>query len=136
LRRGAVVTREELKRAIWGDATWLDFDNGLNVAIRKVRDALGDSSVAPRYIETIPRQGYRFIADTTDPETLNPESSGSTALPAVFEKQAERAMGPLDGVGIRDRQWAGRRTAWVVAGLVLAVAVAGSLAAWRWPAVP
>jgi hypothetical protein len=44
-------------------------------------------------------------------------------------------MGPLDGVGIRDRQWAGRRTAWVVAGLVLAVAVAGSLAAWRWPAI-
>jgi DNA-binding winged helix-turn-helix (wHTH) protein/TolB-like protein/tetratricopeptide (TPR) repeat protein len=135
LRRGAVVTREELKRALWGDATWLDFDNGLNVAIRKVRDALGDSSVAPRYIETIPRRGYRFIADATDPVTLNSESSRSTAAAIVFEKQVEAAMGSLDGVGTRDRERAGRRTAWAVVGLVVAVAVAGSLATWRWLAV-
>jgi TolB-like protein/Flp pilus assembly protein TadD len=54
------VTREELQRALWDDATYVDFDNGLNVAIRKIREALGDSSHSPRYIHTIPRQGYRF----------------------------------------------------------------------------
>ncbi|MDE3202430.1 MAG: winged helix-turn-helix domain-containing protein [Acidobacteriota bacterium] len=61
-RPGKVVTREELRARIWPDGTFVSFDEGLNTAIRKLRVALGDSAESPRYIETIPKRGYRFIA--------------------------------------------------------------------------
>jgi TolB-like protein/DNA-binding winged helix-turn-helix (wHTH) protein/Tfp pilus assembly protein PilF len=62
-RPGQLVTREELRRLIWADDTFVDFDPALNVAINKVRLALGDSAAAPRFVETVPRRGYRFLAD-------------------------------------------------------------------------
>lgn len=58
---GGVVTREQLRQRLWG-ATVVDFDDGLHTAIRKLRDALGDSAARPRFIETVPRRGYRFMA--------------------------------------------------------------------------
>jgi Tol biopolymer transport system component/DNA-binding winged helix-turn-helix (wHTH) protein len=58
---GGIVTREQLRERLWGD-TVVDFDDGLHTAIRKLRDALGDSASSPRFIETVPRRGYRFIA--------------------------------------------------------------------------
>ncbi len=60
-RAGALVTRDELKALVWANDTFVDFDHGLNTAVRKLRDALGDSAAAPRYIETLPKRGYRFI---------------------------------------------------------------------------
>jgi TolB-like protein/DNA-binding winged helix-turn-helix (wHTH) protein/Tfp pilus assembly protein PilF len=60
-RPGDIVTREELRRRLWPADTFVDFDTGLNSAIKKLRDALGDSAGEPRYIETLPRRGYRFI---------------------------------------------------------------------------
>ena len=60
-RPGQVVTREELVRRLWND-TLVDFDNGLNIAAKKIRDALDDNATTPRYLETLPRRGYRFIA--------------------------------------------------------------------------
>jgi TolB-like protein/DNA-binding winged helix-turn-helix (wHTH) protein len=60
-RPGEVVTREELRNQNWPPDTFVDFDNGLNTAINKLRDALGDSADSPRFIETLPRRGYRFI---------------------------------------------------------------------------
>jgi TolB-like protein/DNA-binding winged helix-turn-helix (wHTH) protein/Flp pilus assembly protein TadD len=60
-RRGEIVTRDELKQTLWPADTFVDFDDGLNTAVRKIRDALGDSAEKPRYIETIPRRGYRFV---------------------------------------------------------------------------
>ncbi|MGA7522051.1 MAG: winged helix-turn-helix domain-containing protein [Acidobacteriaceae bacterium] len=61
-RPDEIVTREELRRRLWPSDVFVDFDHGLNKSIQKLRDALGDSPVSPRYIETIPRVGYRFIA--------------------------------------------------------------------------
>jgi TolB-like protein/DNA-binding winged helix-turn-helix (wHTH) protein len=61
-RSGEIVTREELRRRLWPSDVFVDFDHGLNKSIQKLRDALGDSAGSPRYIETIPRTGYRFIA--------------------------------------------------------------------------
>lgn len=61
-RAGDVVTREELRQGLWPSDTFVDFDHGLNTAINKVRDTLGDSAASPRYIETLARRGYRFIA--------------------------------------------------------------------------
>jgi eukaryotic-like serine/threonine-protein kinase len=60
-RSGDVVTREELRAQIWPDDTFVDFDNSLNTAINKLREALGDSADNPRFIETLPRRGYRFL---------------------------------------------------------------------------
>ena len=64
-RPGEIVSRDELRSAIWSANTFVDFDNNLNAAINKVRDALGDSADRPRFIETVPRRGYRFIASVT-----------------------------------------------------------------------
>jgi DNA-binding winged helix-turn-helix (wHTH) protein len=65
-RRGGLVTREELRRELWPDDTFVDFDNGLNVAVRKIRDALGDVVSSPRFIETERARGYRFIAPASE----------------------------------------------------------------------
>ncbi len=59
---GEVVTREELQKRIWPADTFVDFDHGLYSAVQRLRDALGDTAETPRYVETLPRRGYRFIA--------------------------------------------------------------------------
>jgi len=59
---GEIITREELKRKLWSDGTFVDFEKGLNTAVKKLRLALGDSTESPIFVETIPRRGYRFIA--------------------------------------------------------------------------
>src|SRR6266403_1528725 len=64
-RPGAVVTREELRNQNWPADTFVDFDNSLNTSINKLREAMGDSAESPRFIETLPRRGYRFIAPVT-----------------------------------------------------------------------
>src|ERR1700720_4120544 len=62
---GEVVTREELRSRIWADENFGDFDQAVNIAIAKLRNALGDSAESPRYIETLPKRGYRFIAEVS-----------------------------------------------------------------------
>lgn len=59
---GKVVSREELHRAVWGGETFVDFDRGLNFCIGQIRSALGDDSTTPRYVRTLPKRGYQFIA--------------------------------------------------------------------------
>jgi DNA-binding winged helix-turn-helix (wHTH) protein len=61
-RPGEILTRDELRQRLWPSDVFVDFDHGLNKSVQKLRDALGDSATSPRYIETIPRVGYRFIA--------------------------------------------------------------------------
>src|SRR5271165_2823596 len=61
-RAGEVVSREELQQRLWAADTFVDFDNGLNIAVKKLRVALGDDAETPRFIETVPRRGYRFMA--------------------------------------------------------------------------
>lgn len=75
-RQGHVVTRDELHARLWPQNSVGDFDHGLNVAVKKLRDALADNADQPTYIETIPRVGYRFIADVADlePEDGSPDS--------------------------------------------------------------
>ena len=65
-RAGQVVSREELRRQLWAEDTFVDFENGLNVAVRRLREALDDSVDHPRYVETLPRLGYRFIAEVSE----------------------------------------------------------------------
>ncbi len=84
-RPGEVVTRDELHKKLWSAGTFVDFEHSLNSAIKKLREVLGDSAETPRYIETLPRQGYRFIAPVSSggPEaTLEPAPQPASA-PAV-----------------------------------------------------
>src|SRR6266700_6878355 len=80
-RPGQILTREELKDEIWGKDTFVDFEHGLNFGIRQIREALGDDADTPRYIETLPRRGYRFIPPV---ETM-PQASPPPASPVVGE---------------------------------------------------
>src|SRR5215469_6375548 len=61
-RAGEVVSREEIRRALWDDNTFVDFDQSINFCVNKLRDALEDDPQRPRCIETVPRKGYRFVA--------------------------------------------------------------------------
>ncbi len=67
-KAGEVVTREELRAGIWPADTFVDFEHSLNTAIKKLRKALGDNATRPKYIETLPRRGYRFLAEVETAE--------------------------------------------------------------------
>jgi len=88
-RAGDLVTRDELKQRLWSDAVFVDFEQGLNNAVAKIRMALGDSAGSPRFVETLERRGYRFIASvewaTAGPQTVlgQPESPGRPAATLV-----------------------------------------------------
>src|SRR5581483_8605214 len=74
-----VVTREELRQRLWPEDTFVDFDHGLNTAVAKLRDVLGDSASSPRYIETIAKRGYRFLAEVQTQEA-QPETPAQNVL--------------------------------------------------------
>jgi DNA-binding winged helix-turn-helix (wHTH) protein len=81
-RAGEVVTRDELQQKLWPADTFVDFDHSLNTAINKVREALGDSASSPRYVETLARRGYRFIAPVQQ-ITASKSSGSAVASPAA-----------------------------------------------------
>ena len=92
-RPGEIVTRDELRQRLWSSDVFVDFDHGLNKSIQKLRDALGDSATSPRYIETIPRVGYRFIAPVRNgARALEPEVAMKIdrPAPAIAGKQRAR----------------------------------------------
>ena len=80
---GEVVSREELQKKLWPADTFVDFDHGLNKAINKIREALGDSAGSPRFVETVARRGYRFLAEVkaADAIVAHPAGSLSRSLP-------------------------------------------------------
>jgi len=88
-RPGELVLREELEKAVWGGDTFVDFERGLNFAIRQVRAALGDDSESPKYVETFPRRGYRFIAEVDSANGLR------TASPSDAVQKAGLRGAPL-----------------------------------------
>lgn len=93
-RPGGIVSRHELRSTIWSENTFVDFDNNLNTAINKVREALGDSSDSPRFIETVPRRGYRFIA-AIEGNSVGPLPLRKTERPSIDSL----AVLPLENVG-------------------------------------
>src|SRR6185295_16931049 len=86
-RPGEIVSREQLRDRIWGDATFVEFDQGLNYCIRQIRIALRDEASEPVYIETLPKQGYRFIAPilTPPPSERKNGTSNHASLPLAAE---------------------------------------------------
>ena len=75
-RPGEVVTRKELQERLWPADTFVDFEHSLNTAIKKLRQALGDDKKKPRFIETLPKRGYRFLVDVKRPAALNERRRG------------------------------------------------------------
>src|SRR6185369_3269223 len=114
-RPGEVVTREEVRQALWPGDTFVDFDVGLNSAIKRLRDALNDSADNPRFVETLPRRGYRFVAAL--------ETAPDPAPPAL---EAPHRTGSPPVVRLRS---------WGAAAAVVAAAVllAGLAATGKWP---
>jgi TolB-like protein/DNA-binding winged helix-turn-helix (wHTH) protein/Flp pilus assembly protein TadD len=93
---GDIVTREELRQRLWPADTFVDFDTGLNSAVKKLRDVLADSADEPRYIETIPRRGYRFIAPLIDPNPATvPSSAPGPELHPAHETNSSRPAGSV-----------------------------------------
>src|SRR5438034_2081812 len=82
-RPGEVVTREELRSSTWPADTFVDFDSSLNTSINKLREALGDSADNPRFIETLPRRGYRFIAPVTGVDGTARGSASGVSVAAL-----------------------------------------------------
>jgi TolB-like protein/DNA-binding winged helix-turn-helix (wHTH) protein/Tfp pilus assembly protein PilF len=91
-RPGEVVSRKDLHKLLWSSDTFVDFDHGLNKSIQRLRDALGDSPESPRYIETIPRTGYRFIAPVTEASRNRPSAQAEVPL-RIPEPTANPSVG-------------------------------------------
>ena len=91
-RAGDLVTREELRQKLWPADTFVDFDHSLNTAVNKLRDTLGDSASSPRYIETLARRGYRFIAPLQDTTRTGRAENGNegTAAPGRPPSEARQ----------------------------------------------
>jgi len=124
---GEVVTREEVQKTLWPADTFVDFDHGLNKAINKIREALGDSAQSPRFVETVSRRGYRFLA----------EVNVADAAPV---RTSELATQPHPAPEARDRRDLASKLAmlrhllsplaWKISVFVLLLLIA-SLASWR-----
>jgi cholera toxin transcriptional activator len=100
-RAGDVVTREELRQKLWPADTFVDFDHSLNTAVNKLREALGDSASSPRYIETLARRGYRFIAPVQKVVTgdIGTARVGTDHVgTGAFARPAERSEAPAPQV--------------------------------------
>ena len=114
-RPGEVVTREDLQSRLWDSAVFVDFDHSLNKAVNKLRDALGDSADSPRFIETLARRGYRFVAPVQEiPEA---ESAAAIAPPNASPETASNnghSFG-LSSFLLRLRGWGGTRKKYVLA---------------------
>ena len=98
-RPGYVVTRDELQKRLWPAETFVDFEHSLNAAIKRLRAALGDSAQAPRFVETLARRGYRFIAPLTQASTQSVENVSSIAVPIPTETPTSTRRRPLAAAG-------------------------------------
>ena len=93
-RRGQLVTREEILERVWGKGVFLDTDNAINSAVRKIRHALHDDSDSPRFVATVPAKGYRFVAPVREANTARSEPS-RVRLPQNSLVGREREMAKL-----------------------------------------
>jgi DNA-binding winged helix-turn-helix (wHTH) protein/TolB-like protein len=134
-RAGEVVTRDALRQEVWSDGTFVDFERGLNFCIAQIRSALGDAADSPRFIETLPKRGYRFIAPVQRVET-ELVSTGSSTPDAIVPSAGRNHFSMLAGPHPRSLSLgdsaprSGRRRFAALVGLafVTAALVAG---AWR-----
>ncbi len=87
-RPGQIVTREEIRRCLWGNNTFVDFERGINFCVKQIRAVLADDAERPRYIQTLPRRGYRFIAAVAPLDVAKPAASGDVPIGTELPKAA------------------------------------------------
>lgn len=116
-RAGDLVTRDELRARLWSDAVFVDFDQGLNRAVAKIRRALGDLAGSPRFVETLERRGYRFIAPVEAVPPSAPRGSvGMRPAPLVHLAWGDRSIPLVEGTHVIGRDPAS--AIWVDSGVV------------------
>src|SRR3984957_9415481 len=126
-RPGEVVTREELRNRVWTNESFGDFDQAVNIAIAKLRNALGDSAENPRYIETLPKRGYRFIAEVS---VVEADTRTKRTEPPSGELSVAEPAHQLPGAGLTA---APKRQLWPARGVIAALAlilILAALAVW------
>lgn len=129
-RRGDVVSRDTLKQALWSADTFVDFDDGLNTAVKKIRDVLGDSAEKPRFVETIPKRGYRFVAQCHEVQPENPISPANELEPGHdLRNSVSEASSPH---GLSVSRVALSRSSKMFAVLAAALLIAGASSAIYW----
>jgi DNA-binding winged helix-turn-helix (wHTH) protein/TolB-like protein len=119
-RPGEVVTRETLRHAVWGADTFVDFDRGLNFCIAQIRSALGDSADSPRFVRTLPKRGYQFIAPVTRPAPASADTSKwrfAKPRPVVFG-----ILAIIISAAVWLHPWSARRPASALEPIKIAVA--------------
>jgi TolB-like protein/DNA-binding winged helix-turn-helix (wHTH) protein/tetratricopeptide (TPR) repeat protein len=130
-RPGDLVTREELRQELWSEDTFVDFECNLNSAIKRLRAALGDSADTPRFIETLPRRGYRFLVPVE--RTPIPPAPDDRAHPADVALPPESADPPTqDATPEVVNADQNRRLRWLVSAAVLVIMAAGALGYMGW----
>jgi TolB-like protein/DNA-binding winged helix-turn-helix (wHTH) protein/Flp pilus assembly protein TadD len=122
-RPGEVVSREEIQKQLWPADTFVDFDHGLNKAINKIRDALGDSAQSPRFVETVARRGYRFLAEVRV-EDAAPVPRHEATTPSELREHSNLETDPAQP------KHRSPSLTWVISGLLLFALIA-SVARWR-----
>src|SRR3954451_7840539 len=124
-RPGEIVTREELRNRLWTAETFVDFDQGVNKAVNRIRDALGDSATSPRFVETVARRGYRFIADVvaveSAPVVANPDAGTDDGAALEDDLVARLAASLPPGRRRRSYLWAMTGAGLAVASIAIAV---------------
>jgi DNA-binding winged helix-turn-helix (wHTH) protein len=121
-RAGTLVSREEIHKQIWGEETFVDFAQGLNFAIKKIRAALGDDAEKPRFIKTLPCRGYRFIAPVAPPDP----GDGKISTTAEAHEGTQRSVRALVDAVVETHC---SRARWRLAVAAFAIVGAGALLA-------
>ena len=144
--QGELVTREELRAKLWADDTFVDFDHGLNSAVQRLRDCLSDSAEKPRWVETVPRRGYRFIGPVewsngsspsetlAEPRTENLDTTSDGESPTSVSKTSplngHQFIAPATGADQIKRHTRSRKFFLGTAVIMVALAISGGLI-WR-----
>jgi DNA-binding winged helix-turn-helix (wHTH) protein/TolB-like protein len=103
---GEVVSREDLRQQVWAEGTFVDFERGLNFCVAQIRSALGDSAAAPRFLETLPRRGYRFIAPVRRGPGAGGQGPGAGDRSGTHTRTEERGTSvPHQRRGLYQRPW-------------------------------
>jgi eukaryotic-like serine/threonine-protein kinase len=130
-RPGEVVTREELQKKLWPADTFVDFERGLNRAINKLREALGDDAESPRFIQTLPRRGYRFLAPVETEGTRELETPGRNRLVLVQPDLPPRVENRSSPAAAPTRHY----LPWAVTAAMTVIAIFGYWKQWRAPTI-
>jgi DNA-binding winged helix-turn-helix (wHTH) protein/tetratricopeptide (TPR) repeat protein len=116
-RPGEIVSREELRQRLWPEGTYVDFDGSLNVILKRLRTALSDDPESPRYIQTVPRRGYRFIAPVSViekyPQAVGGQTSGAAVATAAKAIQPSSFLGSAASIPLKESR--SRRPFWYAA---------------------